>query len=240
MRWSTFLELVELECRNCGGPLSASDFAEKLGVVRCPSCQAIYAVKQTAPAAAATPARVKARVAMPEGFSVEDSGRELVITRKWFSGKYLFLLVFAIGWNAFMVVWHTMALSSGAWFMSLFGLIHTAVGLGLIYSVAAGFLNHTEIRVGAGRLRVHHGPLPWSGGLDWRADRLRQLFAKERVRHGKNRSHTDYSLRAIDEKRRMRTVLKGLPSIEHAVFLEQEIERFLEIGDTPVAGEAHA
>ena len=51
-------------------------------------------------------------------------------------------------------------------FASLFALPHTAVGIGLTYFTVALFVNRTIVRVGSGRLAVHHGPLPWRGNLE--------------------------------------------------------------------------
>jgi len=40
---------------------------------------------------------------------------------------------FCLGWDGFLIVWHGIAIASLMWFMSLFALIHTTVGIVLTY-----------------------------------------------------------------------------------------------------------
>ncbi len=234
------MELIELECRNCGGALSASDVSMELSMVRCPNCQSIYALKAESKKSDSPSNDLlkKPTIDTPKGFVVSDSGRELEITQRWYTPLFFGLLFFALFWNGFLVVWHFIALGTGAWFMSLFAGLHTLVGMGLIYVVACGFLNSTVVRVSGGVLTVRHGPLPWFGNLELDASSLKQLYAKEKVTQGKNGPSYHYSLFGVDHSGTRRAVLKRLQSVEQAVFFEQRIEHFLNIEDQPVRGEA--
>ena len=233
------MELIELECRNCGGKLSPDDISEKLNVVRCQHCQSIYTLtSKTAPSPPAAELHEKPTVEMPRGFTVMQGERELEVTYRWFSPVHLFLLFFAVAWNAFLVGWHTMAFETESFFMSLISVVHTGVGVGLAYLVVCGFVNRTIILVRNGTLSVRHTPLPWPGNTELEASSLKQLYAKEQVLQGKNGEHHRYTLFAIDESGTRRRVLKKLTSVEQAVFLEQQIERFLQIQDRVVPGEA--
>lgn len=174
---------------------------------------------------------------MPRGIEVLDLGSELQIKRRWFSFVFLFLAVFCIFWNGFMLFWHAMALSMGAWFMSVFGLLHTAVGIGLAYFTLAGFLNTTNVRVGHGTIQIVHQPLPWPGNIVLPAHHVNQLFCRERVRHGKNGPSVTYELHAVTADGRQRKLLSGLSEPEQALYVEQELERHLGIDDALVRGE---
>jgi len=233
------VELVELACRNCGGRLSPDDFSERLKVIRCQHCQSIYALKSaTPPSPSSAGVHEKPTVEMPRGFSVVEDARGLQIIYRWFSAGFVFLLFFAITWNAILVGWHSMAFAAKSWFMSVFSIVHTGVGVGLAYIVLCGFVNQTIVSVRDGKLTVRHTPLPWPGNTALDARSLKQLYAKEKVVSTKKGQSYHYALYAIDDSGTRRVVLKKLTSVEQAVFLEQQIERFLQIEDRAVSGEA--
>ena len=191
------MKLVELRCKNCGALLKPDNVVERLAMARCDHCDAVFAIEAPAPAGRVEPSPQRGDVPLPKGFTVNDFGNTLEITRRWFSPVFFFLVVFCVFWNGFMVVWHGIALSMGAWFMSLFGLIHTAVGIGLIYATISGLVNRTVFRVGRGTLEVRHEPLPWPGNKTLAANRIEQLYSKEKIRHGKNGVNYAYTVQAV-------------------------------------------
>jgi hypothetical protein len=232
------MKLVELCCKNCGASLQPENVSLQLFVARCPHCGAVFAVADPSRGEPATGEQRSPRLRVPRPPRVEllDLGNSLEIRRSWFSPTLFFLLFFCIFWNGFMIVWHVMAISMGAWFMSLFGLLHTAVGIGVAYGTLAGFVNQTVIRVGQGLLEVQHGPLPWLGNKTLTAHEIKQLYCQEHTHHGKNGTSVTYSVELIRNGER-ETLLKGLNECDQALFVEQELERFLKIEDQPVRGE---
>ncbi len=168
---------------------------------------------------------------------METQGDTLVITRSWRNLSAWVLLFFALFWNGFLIVWHGIALSTGAWSMSVFGLIHTGVGLFLIYYVAALFLNSTVIRASPRSLESKSGPLPWKGDRQLDAGTVSQLYCKEEIHRSKNRSSASYQVDAVLPGNRRETLVWGLPEADHALFIEQQLERHLRLADVPVAGE---
>lgn len=228
-------QLVELKCRNCGSQLDPEDISPQLAAARCRHCDALFAIPTkvtTEPDEIPRP-----KVGLPKGFELTRTGPDLVITRRWFSPAAFGLLFFAIIWNGFMIVWHTIALSQGVWFMSLFGLIHTAVGVGVAYTVAAMFLNSTVVQAGPSGIGIRHGPLPWKGNKQMARNQIEQLYCQEKIHRGKNGSAATYRLMAVTPGNGRETLVKNVTDIEHAIFFEQEIERHLGIKDTRVAGE---
>lgn len=240
------MKLTELECRNCGAGLTESDVSERLAVVKCTHCGAMYALESTVPEARpATPPEGAAwydngqryDVPMPKGFTVDDFGGRLTIARSWFSWAVIPMIFFAVFWNGFMIVWHTIALTSGAWFMSAFGLIHTAVGVGLTYFIIASFVNTTRVSADGESVRVAHGPLPWPGNKELFAHDIEQLFVKEKVSHGKHGASFSYEVHAILTSGTSEKFLTGLKEAEQALFIEQQLEKYLDIQDRAVRGE---
>lgn len=226
------VQLVELKCRNCGSGLTPEDISPQLAAARCGHCKALFAIPQVGTQAIARP-----DVPLPKGFHLEREMGSVTITRRWFGPLAFILLFFALFWNGFMIVWHAIALGTGMWFMSAFGLLHTGVGMFLIYYVLALFLNSTVIRATAYELVVSTGPLPWKGNKRIAADAVDQLFCKEKISHGKNGSSASYRIEAVLHGNMRETLATGFSDPDQALFVEQEIERHLKITDVPVAGE---
>lgn len=226
-------QLVELKCRNCGSALSPEDISPQLAAARCRHCQSLFAL----PVAAGGRTIPRPEVPLPGNFQFRDDGRTLELTRRWRGFRAWFLLFFSLFWNGFMIVWHVISISTGAWVMSLFGLIHTGVGVFLAYYTAALFLNRTVIRANATTLDVKSGPLPWKGDISLPSSAVSQLYCKEKISHGKNGSSASYRVEAVLDGNRRETLVSGLDNADHALFIEQQLERHLKIADVPVAGE---
>jgi hypothetical protein len=238
------MDAVELRCKSCGAPLGADDCVRELRMARCSHCGAVSQLENLPPAGggggAAPPAEevcARGEVPMPNGIEVLDIGEALQITRKWFGWHAIPLVIFCLFWNGFMIAWHTIAIREGQYIMNLFGLIHTAVGVGVGYYCLATFLNTTIIRVGAGMMQVMHQPLPWLGAKDLQAAEMDQIWSKEQVHRNKNGVNYSYQVHARMKDGRDETIVKGLPNADQAFFIEQKIETFLGIRDRAVRGE---
>ena len=126
----------------------------------------------------------------------------------------------------------------------VFPIAHVAVGVGLTYFVLAGFLNSTVIRVADGMLSVRHGPLPWRGNLDMSTDGIEQIYCqnkldKRRDEDGHTTTSIQYEVHAVIGGQKTK-LLSGLHEADHALFVEQRLERFLGIEDHAVPGEMAA
>jgi Tfp pilus assembly PilM family ATPase len=65
---------------------------------------------------------------------------------------------------------------------------------------------------------------------------LKQLYAKEKVSSSRNGTSITYEVHVTRSGRNIKLV-SGLESSEQAVYIEQEIEKYLNIKDIPVKGE---
>lgn len=175
---------------------------------------------------------------LPEGMDMVNHGDSLEITRRWFSPTIIFLTVFAVFWCGFLAFWYAMAMQGGDLFMLLFPILHLAVGIGLVYYVLAGYLNKTSIRVGWSSITIEHTPLPWLGEQKVDARDIKQIYVKESItRSRRGGTSTTYRVHALTHSGKNLKLLSGLPDSEQALFVEQEIEKFLRIEDVPVRGE---
>lgn len=222
---------MQLNCQNCGREIPADNIHLDNMLAKCAACNAVFSFADNI---GGTPRQIN--IPTPQGIEVDNIRGELNITRRWFSWKYVAMAVFALFWNGFMIVWHAISLSGGVWFMSLFGLIHTGVGLWLIYYVLGGFLNSTRISIGLGGLQIRHGPIPFPGNKSVDVANIEQLYCKDRLHRGKNSQYYTYEVHLITKSGEHDKLLTGLDKEEHALYVEQEIERFLGIKNRPVQG----
>lgn len=230
---------MDVTCPSCSRPVPADDVNIQRLVATCRPCNVVFSFAHQVPEASAPAPGPVARppVPLPRGMTCEDRGASLVITRPWWTFATIFLMVFTVLWDGFLLVWFGIALAQGLWFMALFATIHALVGLGLTWFCIASFFNTTTVEADGNRLRVSHGPVPWPGGREFATAGLTQLFTVQHVHRSRNGTSISYELAAVLADGRRETILKGVDSQEQALYLEQTLERFLGIEDRPVDGE---
>ncbi|MCM2266207.1 MAG: hypothetical protein NDI60_00375 [Elusimicrobiales bacterium] len=228
---------MNLNCPHCRRSIPAGDINIQSALAKCASCSAVFGFADKVPGAAA--ALAKRVVEMPKGYTMTAEGADLVLIRRWFSAKFVFLLFFCAFWDGFLIFWYGIALSKGAPLLAMvFPLIHVAVGVGLTYFTLAGFLNRTRIKMSTGEVSIKHYPLPWAGNRTLRRQEIDQLFCEEKLSRNRNSSATySYNLSAVLADGRRIKLISGLDQPEDALFLEQKIEGYIGIADRPVAGE---
>ena len=174
---------------------------------------------------------------VPPGWQVEDRPRAFTASWSWLSWRAAIMVPFTLFWNGFLIV-AGFGVSNGFEHPErlLLGLIlpHTWVGLWLLYSTLASFLNHTRVEARNGTLTVRKGPLPWPGNRQLETSQLAQLFVLEKRR---NRGTLSYELCAATRDGRQVSVVTGLHESTSARFLEIRLEHALDLQDRPVAGE---
>jgi hypothetical protein len=240
---------MQLYCQSCGALIRAEDISVDTGLAKCRSCHAVMNFAQQLgvnPSAAKSAAVGRPRVPQPEKLLVEDTGGGLRISWSWWSPVFLFLVLFCIAWDGFLIFWYQMAFGMNApWIFKVFPLIHLAVGVGLTYFTIAGFLNRTTIEVAGDVLTVRHGPLPWPGNRTVPVADVEQFYCQEKThvgRHsGPHYSHPTvswtYQVCAVLKDGHKVTVLSGLHDKDRALFIEQQLEEYLDIPDMPIGGE---
>ncbi|MDQ8186860.1 hypothetical protein [Pelagicoccus sp. SDUM812002] len=174
---------------------------------------------------------------LPQNLELVVEYDAIVIRRTWKSALAYFLIVFALFWNIFMVVWTSIAISNGVWIMAAFGSIHATVGIFLIYYTIALFVNKTDIRIDTYNLSVNHYPLPWKGKLQIPVENVQQVYCKEKITRNKNNTSITYEVHCIDRNNKQKKLLSGLTDSSQAQFIEAEVEKILGVKDRPVSGE---
>jgi hypothetical protein len=233
----------DVHCPSCRARVPAAGVNVARMVAKCDDCDVLFEIPPRG-ARGARSGRLPAPVprgiqvdreasVLPDGYRSGAGPRgRLVITRRWFRAQHVASLAFAIVWDGILVSWYVVGIASGAPLVMLaFPLLHVAVGVWVTYSALAGLCNKTLIRVDDGVLSVHHGPLPWRGNQRLAIATLHQLYTVQNP--GKVPT---YSLLAITADTTAVPVVSKLPDVQQALFIERELERFLDIEDERVPG----
>jgi hypothetical protein len=103
--------------------------------------------------------------------------------------------------------------------------------------VLAGYLNRTIMTVNRSLFTIKHAPIPWPGNRLLNPLEITQLYCKEQMHRNKGSVSYTYEVHAVLKNNERAKLISGLDSSEQALYIEQEIERFLNIEDQPVRGE---
>ena len=240
------------KCEQCGGRLR---FSRAQQLLECMECGALYA-PSSAMVFGASSQRLESQEqslvppegeggevslqeqpvskgyvpACPSGFSVlneTSTALELEILKKAKAG--CFLSFFTIAWNLFMVVWFTIAITTGQWAMVAFGSLHGLVGVFLIFVTLSGLINRRFFLLDLERVVLQTKPLRLPSVLGnfvvTRASTA-QIFLSD---YGGK-----YLLMALLRDGTERPLVNNL-TWEEARYLEQQIEEFWSIVDDPSA-----
>ena len=162
---------------------------------------------------------------------------ELEIQVSWRDTLNSFLVFFAIFWNIIVLPFAILAILSGNLLMLLGLSIHLFVGIGLIYYIVTAIFNTTFITADSRHLRIEHRPLriPFYPNNDFPVMDIDQIYVDKYVKSTTNgKPDYAYSVEAILKNKNHVRLVKGLQYPDQALYIEQEVERFLEIKDRPV------
>lgn len=178
-------------------------------------------------------------IGLPDKLSLNRQGSTLQIVRRWFGSDTVLLTLFALVWNVLLVLFCVAAFSTGNGVMVLFTGLHLGAGLWMAYRAAAGYVNRTYITVTPQTLSVIHHPLPYWGNRKIGSTEVAQLYSKEVVARGRRSASVTFEVHATTTSGRNVRLVRDLATSEQALYVEQEIEKFLRIPDHPVRGEIH-
>jgi hypothetical protein len=242
---------MKLVCASCQNQIPAEDINLDMAIAKCRRCDSVFSFLDTlAPAKdSVAPGEAMLPVPMPKRFKIEEWGKDLAITFRWFTPVSLFLVFFCLFWDCFLIVWYFIGFGiifggkgePAAIMMVLFPIIHVAVGLGLTYFTIATFVNTTVIRLVGGELSVLHGPLPWYGNLRLRAADVRQVYCTENHQRRKNGGESvTFTVNLLRQDQSKAMLLSYLTDMEEALYVQQKLRESLGLGDEHVAGAIRA
>ena len=174
----------------------------------------------------------------PESIHVQESTYELTVDWRWSRSSGTFIVIFAIIWNGILFgIYAEMYASNVPLVTYLFPLIHLLIGLIVGYVGLLNLVNKTIVTANRNELSISHKPLPWFGAKVVNRINIKQLYVVEVITKTKHGYSTSYAIKALDQNSKPFDVVKGLPKVEMAKYLEQRIESFWKIENAPVQGE---
>lgn len=240
--------MTEIKCKYCGMPVPPAQVDVVLCVARCAQCGAIFDFAAQLPVASLpdTVSRAPGRspVPLPRILSVAQTETELRLTRYWVSWQALGLVVVSVAVGCRVLDFGGQLLQGLARQPFTFSLLcfpvtaGLLVGVGVVYYVAAQLCNRTIITANREMLDLYSGPLWVPGDRRFRPADVQQLYCVERPPPaGHQAANFKYEVRVQLRNGQTHTLLTKLPEADQALYIEQEIERFLGIPDVSMPGE---
>jgi hypothetical protein len=177
----------------------------------------------------------------PPHYSVKDDGRVLRISNRWIWCKFIGPAMMCLAWNGFVVFGYWCALRTGGrimWLPIIVLIPHAGIGVLLVYATLAGLLNRTVIKVTSEFLTVRNGPVPWWGNRRLPIDELERLYCEKDTDPEKQGWTYVYGVHALTKAASKVDLVTELERAQ-ALFIKQELDRWLNSEDHGVGGEIH-
>ncbi len=227
-----------LTCPKCNHLITGEDINIEKAIAKCSNCHNVFGFAFDSKIGGLVPELIP-----PEGIEVLKLRSELDLRLDWkkttSTGGKSFLMAFTFLWNLILLPFVLMILISGNWGILLFMSLHLAVGLGLIWYMAAVFLNKTSITLSRHKLKIRTLPLrlPFTKSGEYDIDDIKQLFVSKYTASTSNGvPNYAYALYAIMKNGDKVSLLRGM-NRETQHYIEQELETFLGIANEKVKEE---
>lgn len=232
---------THLDCTNCGTPIKFENVNMDKTMAKCHNCEHVFPFEDEVKDK--RKARRRAEIFQPEGIEMFRLRSELNIDYKWRKtvGSNYFMLFFTLMWNAMILPAAFAAVTSGEFMALIFMSVHIAVGVYLLLGQISKLINSTSINVDENYLTIENKPIsnPLYPSQKIPVDNIDQLYVRKR-KTGSTNGVANYGYAVIlIEKRTRREIplITGMKNSDKALFIEQEIEYFLDIDDRRVRGE---
>lgn len=218
-----------MKCKNCATEISIAttdDVDHQL--ITCPDCNTVFpTTNYNNKLVSFTPSSRS----LPAKMSIEVLNDELVITSHWRGVVRLglfaicsFLLTFGLFFSE--VTTPEFLFNPLTWIVS-----------GIAYYGLVGLVNTIVVRVDPAHLSVRQGPLLPRRHIEIDQSQIDQLYIKKHVQRGNKSTTITYQLHLVHKNGLHQKIVSNLDTAEQALFLEQEIERYLGLEDQTVSGE---
>lgn len=232
---------LDIKCKNCGEPIPAKDLNINKTLAKCNDCGSVFTFEDDLFFGGR---RGRPEFVMPEGTEVLKLLTSMEIELDWFKSmkrsNIAFEVMFTVLWNTLLFGMMIAMIVGGAGISVLFLTIHLVVGLGLAYRLLGKFINKTLIKINKDRISLEHGPIKQFTKKERliKSSDIQQLYVSEYFTNVKvnDRPQKAYGLYAILSNNKKIRLINDCNK-ETALYLEQEIERYLNIEDSEISGE---
>lgn len=228
---------LQLKCPNCQATIRYEDMNIDKLIAKCHSCHTLFSFEEQLQ----QNLRQRSEVPLPPGIEASSYLSELDIQISWRKTTNAgFFVFFTIFWNAILIPFVLVAITQGEWIILLFISLHLIIGLSLLYYTLCIFFNTTYVAVNRREISVLHKPLkmPFYKDRNVTVDRVAQLFIDKYVESRTNgRPNYAFGVYAHLKNENHIKLIRGLKNHDQARYIEQEVERFLNLEDKAVEGE---
>jgi len=175
---------------------------------------------------------------LPKSVTLDDRGHEIEIVWRWFTGPWRTFIFLAVFWSAMVLL--SLSVFWGPF--SLLSLLFVPGILGLLFLGRQGLkqlLNSTTVTVSGEKIDVSSGPIDASTDAVIDPLNVHQLYSlrKEITNSSLGLPGYVYEIHAIVSDLRDDVLIVGnIENLDQTLFIEGEIERYLEITDQEVPG----
>ena len=214
-----------MKCRKCKETIPDEAVDQGRGVVTCPGCNLLQLAGESGFSKTHMPF-------MPAGITMTKDEDRLALSFRPWSWLYLIPLLAA---GALMGVLYQPILAEEQ--VLRMALVFCAAVM--TYFGFAGMINRTHVVADTHFLRVTHKPLPSIPIHMIPVHKIKQIFVVQNGMKHEESGDTSYYYRVRAELKATGRVdlTPALKSCDQALYIEQELERFLGIEDVPVSGE---
>lgn len=234
--------MQNVTCKRCGTVVSETHINREEKVANCQRCGALFSltnlndIEEKAIAKSLKPEIYE----IPKGFDVEKYSFELKIKYKTKGFAKYFFTFFTLFWNAILSVFVIISVTTGEYFMLLFCGLHILVGLGLFYNTLSMYINTHILHVTNRGLESTYGPLkfPWKKNSFTDKFNVNQIYCRKyKMGSVNNVPKYGFKVSLLTNDGEDIVLINQLPDYRSALYIEQQIEQFLEIEDKAVADE---
>lgn len=190
-------------------------------------------------------ARNKPEIYMPDGIDVLKMTNQLEIKVDWKKNvtkkSFLPLIGFTLFWNLIIMIIAISMISGGAFMGLIFLGAHATVGMSMLGKILSILFNETKIVVHNNELLIDHSPIfkTFHKSKRLKASEIQQFYVRRSVSGRVNGVPSyQYDLYVCLKQGKDINLIKGL-NHESLLFVEQELERYLDIPDRKIGQEAN-
>jgi hypothetical protein len=171
-------------------------------------------------------AAIRKQPALPPGIQCFEDARGWGLRRlwRWPWDCFLVLASLMLAMDAGLVFFAAGIGRERKWELLLILVWPALPVLFLSYLLVATLFNRTEVRVGNGRFRVWHGPVPWWGNRTLPLGEVRGLAVRTSAPKKARSGGTRHTLEVRDSRGRKTPLFTGLESLREAEGLKEVIE----------------
>lgn len=225
-----------LTCPTCKALVQAEDINIHRLIAKCAQCHSVFNFEDKKET---TKSLTRLDIPLPDGFIVEHYSSEMVIKVIWRKTRHLsFYLLFTIVWNLVTIPFVVMAILQNDWTIALMISMHAAVGAGFLLYTLALMMNTTSMDVSTDGIAIVTNPIwvPMNPNRYLKSEELEQLYINKYVASRTNgQPNYAYAVHAVMKGvEKPLKLIKGLKKENQALFIEHEVEKFLNIENKEV------